>query len=188
MDKFEFVFTLVSLLLGLALTEIAGGLASALKARHRIRIGWITPLAALLICLDIATMWPGLWAMRDTFDVRSLTLILATMLCLGYYLAASFVFPDTFEDGASLDDWYFANRWFSIGGTLVLAFIFQLVQRSMGHEAPYAGIGDFLSRNWGWALFIAQYALALATRRRWLIIANFCGVLAMYMVFYWVNS
>ena len=188
MDKFEFVFTLVALLLGLALTEIAGGLASALKARHRIRIGWITPLAALLICLDIITMWPALWALRDTLDVQTLPLIVATMMCLGYYVAASFVFPDTFEEGSSLDDWYFANRWFSIGGTLVLAFAFQVIQRSVEQQPPYAGIGDLLARYWGWGLFIAQYALALATRRRWLIIANFCGVLLMYFVYYWLYN
>ncbi|RYD62273.1 MAG: hypothetical protein EOP58_13435 [Sphingomonadales bacterium] len=187
MDQFEFVFSLVSLLLGLTLTEIAGGLASALKARKRISIGWITPLATLLICLDIVTMWPSLWHMRDTLDVRTLPLILASLMCLGYYVAASFVFPDTFEDGISLDDWYFENRWFSIGGTLLLAFVFQLIQRGIEHQPAYAGVGDFFGRNWGWGLYIAQYMLALLTRRRWLIIADFCGVLLMYVVYYWLN-
>lgn len=184
MDKFEFVFALIALLLGLALTEIAGGLASALKARHRIRIGWITPLAALLICLDIVSLWPSLWSMRETFEVRTLPLIVATLMSLGYYVAASFVFPDGFEDGASLDDWFFANRWFSIGGTMALSFIFALIERGVMHIPTQTSIAGFFAQNWSWLLYIGLFALSLLTRRRWLIVADYCGLLLMYAIFF----
>ena len=42
MNGFEYIFTLFGLLLGLALAEGLGGLARALKARHRVHIGWPT--------------------------------------------------------------------------------------------------------------------------------------------------
>lgn len=106
MDRFEFFFALISLLLGLALTQVASGLASALKARRRVRLGWLTPLTAVLVCLDIASMWPGLWSLREVLEVRALPMTIATLMCLGYYVAAAFVFPDSFEGESTLDDWY----------------------------------------------------------------------------------
>jgi len=42
MTGFEFIFTLFGLLLGLALAEGLSGLAKALKASHKVRIGWPT--------------------------------------------------------------------------------------------------------------------------------------------------
>lgn len=39
MSAFEFTFSFFGLILGLALAEGLGGLAKALKASHRVRIG-----------------------------------------------------------------------------------------------------------------------------------------------------
>ena len=42
MNGFEYIFMLFGLLLWQALAEGLGGLARALKARHRVHIGWPT--------------------------------------------------------------------------------------------------------------------------------------------------
>ena len=47
MSGFEFIFSLFGLILGLALAEGLGGLSRALKASHRVRIGWPTALLGL---------------------------------------------------------------------------------------------------------------------------------------------
>ena len=57
MSAFEFVFSLFSLILGLALATGLGGLAKALKVRHKIRIGWLTTLLGLFVSLDLVTFW-----------------------------------------------------------------------------------------------------------------------------------
>ncbi|NYF31937.1 hypothetical protein [Sphingopyxis sp. JAI108] len=43
MSGFEFIFSLFGLILGLTLAEGLGGLAKALKASHKVRIGWRAP-------------------------------------------------------------------------------------------------------------------------------------------------
>ena len=57
MTGFDFVFALFSLVLGLAVAEVLGGLATVMKLHARaragkaqdVRIGWLTPLLAILI-------------------------------------------------------------------------------------------------------------------------------------------
>ena len=44
MDAFNFAFSLFVIVLGLALTEVLGGMRKALQARRKIHIGWLVPL------------------------------------------------------------------------------------------------------------------------------------------------
>ena len=55
MSAFEFFFSFYGLLLGLSVAVIATGLATAIQHRKKIRIGWLTPLLALLVALDVAS-------------------------------------------------------------------------------------------------------------------------------------
>ncbi len=46
MSNFEFVFSLLVILLSFALAEVLGGLARVVKRSPRIRIGWASSLIA----------------------------------------------------------------------------------------------------------------------------------------------
>ena len=74
MSGFEFIFSLFGLLLGLALAEGLGGLARALKSRHKVRIGWPTALLGLFVTCDVVTFWMYGWGMRDLLPVNWPTL------------------------------------------------------------------------------------------------------------------
>ena len=65
MSGFEFIFSLFGLILGLALAEGLGGLSRALKASHKVRIGWPTALLGLFVSCDVVTFWMYGWAVRD---------------------------------------------------------------------------------------------------------------------------
>jgi hypothetical protein len=72
MSPFEFVFSLVGLLLGLSLAEVLGGLAKAIKARRRaartaappLLLGHLVPMLAIFLMLDIAGFWTYAWTVR----------------------------------------------------------------------------------------------------------------------------
>ncbi len=66
MSDFEFVFSLLGLLLGFSLVEVLGGLARLIEAQlravklgaagqaeARFRAGWLTPLLGLFVMLDL---------------------------------------------------------------------------------------------------------------------------------------
>ena len=69
MSAFEFIFSLFGLMLGLALAEGLGSLSNAIKARHKVRIGWATALLGILVSCDIVTFWMYGWTLRDKIPV-----------------------------------------------------------------------------------------------------------------------
>ena len=81
MTSFEFVFSLYGLLLGLALAEVLGGLAKALKVRRRgghmglriTRLGLAMPLLATFLAIDIgdSAFSPGERAISFHLSLRA---------------------------------------------------------------------------------------------------------------------
>lgn len=126
MSDFEFIFALFGLLLGLALTEVLGGLARAIQWRlghdgeagARGRIGWLTPLLSLFVILDLLSFWQAAWTSRNVLAVSGHSLMAVTVFASAYYLAASLVFPRGGE--VDLDRHFFRVRRVVIGVMLAL--------------------------------------------------------------------
>ena len=110
MAAFEFFFSFYGLLLGLSVAVIATGMATAIQHRRKIRIGWLTPLLALFVGMDIASFWDSAWVNFRDLPFSYGMLIIGLAITLVYFIAASLVFPHAIEDGASLDDHFWANK------------------------------------------------------------------------------
>src|SRR3954453_18655713 len=106
MSNFEFVFSLLVILLGLGLGEVFGGLARVVKARPRVRIGWATGLLATWTITRTVLFWRVIWRTRDALPDASASLLAGTLICGLYYFAGALVFPDSLEDRNSLDDYF----------------------------------------------------------------------------------
>ena len=131
MSAFDFAFTLFGLLLGLSLAELFGGFARTLRARRRIRIGFLTPLLALLMVIDLVSFWVGAWNDRASISVSFPTLLFGAAIAGLYYMAAALVFPDEIREWRDLDDYYLtqklwvvlaiqASNWLVIAGNIIL--------------------------------------------------------------------
>ena len=118
MTIFEFVFSLYSLLFGLALAQVFAGLGNTLQERHKIKIGWLTPLLGLFVTIDITSFWAIGWEMRDMFRPDFLYLLCGVLLAGIYYLAARLVFPRDFVEWPDFDVYYFRHRRWVLGGIL----------------------------------------------------------------------
>ena len=117
MSAFEFAFTLFGLILGLALTAVLAGFVSVLKARSSapgeavaIRVGWLTPLVALVVIFDLITFWLAAWNLRENVVVTLPLLLFGAALTSIYFVTASLVFPDHPERWADLDQWFDAHK------------------------------------------------------------------------------
>src|SRR4051794_33955019 len=115
MNAFEFVFTLIGLVLGLSLVEVLGGLARTLNAREAIRIGWLTPLLGIFVILNVTSFWGIIWSIQAILPRVSLTLGAGVLFTSAYYLAASLVFPRDSETLADLDTHYWQHKRQVIG-------------------------------------------------------------------------
>src|SRR5438874_11746281 len=84
LSVFEYVFSLYSLLLGLALAHLLGGLAKVVEARDKVRLGWPTALLAVQMMLSLAIFWEIAWRARDSFPDISAAL-LASLVMFGLH-------------------------------------------------------------------------------------------------------
>ncbi|HEX4738663.1 MAG TPA: hypothetical protein VH331_13985 [Allosphingosinicella sp.] len=116
MTHFEFVFSLFGLLLGLSLAEVLGGAVRTLKARRRVRVGWLTPLLGLFVMLNLVSFWMGAWNAQALIPVAYPALLIGLVIAGLYYMAASLVFPEDPDKWPDFDAYYFEHRRQVLGG------------------------------------------------------------------------
>lgn len=159
MSGFEFVFGLFGLLLGLALAEGLGGLARALKASHKVRIGWSTALIGIFVSCDVVTFWMYSWTMRDLIPVSWPVVFSGCVVCAVYYVSASLIFPDDPEGWGDLDGHFVQHHRKVLGGVLFCNAAL------LATAVALLGIDKFLSVHafvitWGFFPLIAAAILA----------------------------
>jgi hypothetical protein len=161
MGAFEFFLPFQGVLLALAVAELLRGLAAALGARDRPRLGWLTPLLALFLLLDVASFSIWAWAFRATTVVgwpASLSLLAVTG---AYFLAAALVFPRRPGEWETLDAWYWARKRLVVAAVMLANAIVLAVTLLRSPPAP----GDI----WLWfalGIYWLPLAALLLTRSR----------------------
>jgi hypothetical protein len=121
MSAFETVFTLLGLVLGLAIAEILGGFANAFQLKRTekpVRIGWLTPLLGLFVIVDLVTFWLVAWDYKDALKVDFPTLGGILLIVGVYYIVASLIFPNKPEEWPDYDGWYDRQKRMVLGGML----------------------------------------------------------------------
>ena len=125
MDAFDFTFSLFSIILGLSLVEVLQGFARALKRRRVVHLGWLTPLLAVFVMLDLTSFWESGWAARKFVTPQYGDLLIGLVMCSLYYIAASIIFPGEFGEGrselhgADFDEHYIEHRRQVLGAIIV---------------------------------------------------------------------
>ena len=138
MDRLNWVFSLYAVVLALALAEVLTGFARSIRLRHNAvrqhhdghRLGFLTPLLAIFLMLDITSFWLVAWTLQDRIAVTPLTLASGLLVTGLYYVAASWVFPEEAERGSDLDHHFFRQK----------GLIFSLIFAS--------NITTFMGRSW----------------------------------------
>lgn len=114
MDAFSYLSVLISLILGLAITQVLGGFRGLMQARAQTAHYWPSVLWAILVIVISVQSW---WAMYDLRGYEGWTFlgfaaVLAQTVVL--YLLAALVLPD-FVGGEEVDlrsYYYDQRRWF----------------------------------------------------------------------------
>lgn len=114
MSAFEFFFSFYGLLLGLSVAELVGGFSRVLHERHRVRFGWLTPLLAVFVAVDLATFWNQAWRFFRGAPFNPALLLIGLVIAATFYVAASVTFPRVTAEGVNtridLDEHFWAQR------------------------------------------------------------------------------
>ena len=111
MDAFSYLSVLLSIIIGLAVTQILTGMRGLMLGREQVKGYWPTQVWAGVLLLILTQTW---WAMfdlrnRQVWDFSHFAILLAETISL--YLLAGLVYPDFSPDRAiDLRSHYFAQR------------------------------------------------------------------------------
>jgi hypothetical protein len=162
-SDFEFVFALYSLLLGLSMVELLSGLGRALETRfaaeaerEKFAIGWLTPLLAVFVMLDLLSFWQAAWTARGEIAVSGRTLMAVAAFASLYFLAARLVFPSQPEGFANLDTHYFRVR------RIVLALLLVLLGAQLAFYLSWPAMAAVVAHPLVWGLTLILAALMIA--------------------------
>ena len=177
MSAFEFSFTFYGLVLGMSVVELVAGIARTVHGGERFRIGWLTPLLAIYLALDVATFWSQSWVVNQHAPYSYTLLMLGLTSASLFYIAASLAFPHSPEDGHDLSEHFWKHRR-TIFGMVLAANVLNYI--------PVAFLTPAYSSAWDLifdALIAVVLAAALLPRGKWAV-AMFGVALAYNVLFF----
>ena len=163
----EYVAIFVSIILGIALGDLALSTHRLLRARERVEWHWVTPALALFMLMNIIAFW---WATfnwyRELGDYSIGAFLPDVALFTLLFLGAAAVMPDEIPDGRfSLKDFYFreARYFWSLMVLFVIMIIVHVDQRNEPNADWRTFLGSSAKNLFGLALMIPL----LMTKRAW---------------------
>lgn len=160
MTPFEFVLSFISIILGLALTQVLAGLGKAVQSRKKIHIGWLAPLLGLVVGLDLTSFWITAWFSRAWIPATAFSIMCGFMLTSIYYFVARITFPDNPAEWPNYDLYYFEHRRLVAGGIILCNLIALGFQLALGLT-----VADWFSKIAIGLQFLLQ-ALVIVARSR----------------------
>ena len=143
MSLFEFIMVLVSIIIGMSVTEILAGLADTITRKNSREFSWIHLLLSFGLLIASIQIWWEMWDFSRITEWSFLNLLLMLLPPVFLYLIARILNPGR-EFSGSLDDYYFlvARRiWVLIGLAVLVGNTF----RSLINEESRLFIVDNLS-------------------------------------------
>lgn len=170
----EYVSAFASIILALAVTDLATSMHRLLRARTRVRWAWLPLAVALLILLATVQFWWTffvLWSARAQFSLGGFLPDFLTLLLL--FFIASAALPDEVpSQGLDLEAYYFDNRiyfWTLFTLLVVSTTVSTILHRATATTTP----GEVM--RWifesGNVPVLAIAAVLIATGKRWVHMA-----------------
>jgi len=184
MRAFEYALGLFSVLIGLAIADIATSFHRLVRSRAAVIWDPLTLLAALYALLIAIGMWFDLWGVRNVAAARHFFfyLIMVALLFIVFLIAAASL-PDDSESGRDLTEFYSRNRRYF----WMLITLFQAAYVLMGIYFA----GGLLSRAPPYYRFafatqmsvqvVVPLSLALFQSR----VLHYCGIALLFLTAAW---
>lgn len=160
MTEFEYIAVLISIVVGLGITHLLGGVGRLIGRPGSAKAYWIHLLWVFFLFLFLIQFWWWEFSFSDVetwrFELYFFLIIYAVLL----YLLCVILFPRQFPEGGDYRDHYYARRrWFF--GLLIVTYIVDLL------DTLLKGTGYFMSRPADYfvatAVLIALSAIAMVS-------------------------
>ncbi|MGH7467840.1 MAG: hypothetical protein ACRENP_07600 [Longimicrobiales bacterium] len=176
MTPFEYLSVLISIVLGLGLTQLLANVHKLVQARARVQLYWLSILWAILIFIAQVEWWWANFSLRGP-ESNFFYFLFVLLSPVALYLISASVLP-SIEPGVSYDlrvHYYGTRRWFF--GVLALQLIFDAVRRGMqaGSFTDFGALSNALS-----AVVLGVLAI---TEKQWYHVTITLAVTALFLFF-----
>jgi MFS family permease len=185
MDEFSYLSVLLSIILGLAVTQILQGFRALLLSRRRVRLYWPGLTLAGLLLVIFAQNWWAMFGLRGMHDWTFLGFAVVLFHMILHYMLAALVLPDVLpNESINLHEHYYAHHgwFFSIAALDVFVSLLKDLVLT-GSLTDHTNLAFHL-------VFISSALTAALTKREWFhkIAAIFIAVLfAFYIALLFVH-
>lgn len=169
----EYILVLVTIVLGLALTDLAFSTHRLIRRRAEVKFDAAPILAALLASyLVFANFWGDYGHYRNITSASLWATLPNLAILFVNFLIAAAALPDEWDGNIDLWDYYLSTRrqfWTLIAIGTLLALLYNVVNHKLLPISAYVSA----------ALVLALITILCVSRRRWLHLAFLSGLLAM---------
>jgi hypothetical protein len=168
----------LSIIIGLAITQILKGFRGILLSRARLKLYWPSLVWALLLLAVCGQTWWAQYGMRKIPSWTFLGFSVVELQTVILYMLAAIVFPDFFDErGTDLRAHYFAHtRWF-------FSLFVALILTSLLKEPVLGGhFGDSVNVVFHF-FFIALALVTIVFRQEWVHKAMSIVAVAVFVVY-----
>jgi hypothetical protein len=125
MDEFSYLSVLLSIILGLAITQILQGFRGLLLSRKHIEVYWPVIGWASIMLLVCVQNWWSMFGMRNRHEWQFEQFAMVLLQTILFYMVAGLIFPDFSSESVSLKESFYAHRrwFFSLGATSVVVSV-----------------------------------------------------------------
>lgn len=162
MDEFSYLSVILSIILGLAVTQILQGFRGLMQSRARVRLYWPTLAWAAILLLVYVQSWWAMFGLRhhENWTFAGFAIVLLHIISL--YMLAGLVLPD-FPPNESVDlreNYYAHHTWFF--GVAVLS-----VLASLAKDLILSGSLPERTNVIFHIIFFVLAVIGAVTRREW---------------------
>src|SRR5215213_8146784 len=111
MKTAEYLSVLVSIIVGLGMSQVLSGIANLLVDRKRVRFYWVWAVAVVMVFLANVQFWWGTFSVGEAVAGNFFSFVFFLLTPIALYLSAVVLVPD-FEGEGDIDlrRHFFANR------------------------------------------------------------------------------
>lgn len=159
MGLFEYLMVLVSVVIGLGLSEVLTGCANLIRVRHEVKFYWIHGAFQIGIFFALLQQWWEFWDMEGLGEISFVAVLAVLAPPIFLFLITNLLYPKQAE-GVDLEVYYFRQSpilWgLVIAGTLEGTFLQPLIfDEPILHPANISGI----------PMIVLCFVLAISKRR-----------------------
>lgn len=185
MSPFEFFMGFYGLLLGIGLAELLLSFGRLIRARTRPKIGLLTPTLGLLVFLQIITSLIDAWLRLQHLRIDLFDMAIPIFIGIAYFLVAVTVVPDDHTEWQSLDDYFFARRYWTLGPILVVFLLTLCLEipstMHMIESANWPSLTRYITLN---TVALLAILISLLAKSRRVVLVAMLGQIAMLSYIY----